>query len=116
MLFPAVITGLTVSGANVTWGGTLPTPINFFALHEGKFDASIQISASHNPAADNGLKLTDRNGAVCGEEIQKTECTEKTQDQSRKHGVAIKPCRSQDWHRQEPGSQSNRGRSQLGCQ
>ncbi len=71
MLFPAVITGLTVSGADVTWGGTLPTPINFFALHEGNFDASIQISASHNPAADNGLKLTDRSGAVCGEEIQK---------------------------------------------
>lgn len=70
-LYPAIIGGLHASGAIVTWGGTLPTPINFFVLHEGDFDASIQISASHNPSADNGLKFTDRNGAVCGEEIQK---------------------------------------------
>lgn len=70
-LYPAIIGGLRARGAVVIWGGTLPTPINFFAFHEGDFDASIQISASHNPAQDNGLKFTDRNGAVCGDEIQK---------------------------------------------
>lgn len=70
-LWPAVVAGLEASGAEVTWGGLLPTPVNYFALHEGDFDAAVQISASHNPADDNGLKLTDRNGAVCGEEIQK---------------------------------------------
>lgn len=66
-----VIAGLKEAGAEVTFGGTIPTPVNYFAFHEGDFDASIQISASHNPAKDNGLKLTDRKGAVCGEEIQK---------------------------------------------
>ncbi len=81
-LFPAVLSGLTASGAEVTWGGTLPTPINFFALHEGKFDATIQISASHNPAPDNGLKLTDRNGAVCGGEIQKIKVLSGCSDRS----------------------------------
>jgi phosphomannomutase / phosphoglucomutase len=79
-LYPAILTGLTEGGADPTWGGTLPTPINYFAMHEGDFDASIQISASHNPADDNGLKLTDRDGAVCGAEIQKiyamTQCLE----------------------------------------
>jgi phosphomannomutase / phosphoglucomutase len=79
-LYPAVITGLKSAGANVTWGGAIPTPVNYFAFHEGGFDASIQISASHNPADDNGLKLLDKNGAVCGDEIQEirkiAECTE----------------------------------------
>lgn len=70
-LWTAVVTGLEAGGAVVTWGGTLPTPINYYAFHEGDFDGAIQISASHNPAQDNGLKLTDKNGAVCGEEIQK---------------------------------------------
>ena len=70
-LFPAVISGLKAAGCTVTWGGTLPTPVNYFAFHEGDFDAAVQISASHNPAQDNGLKLTDRQGAVCGDEIQK---------------------------------------------
>jgi len=69
-LFPAVISGLKAGGADVVWGGVLPTPINFFALHEGQFDATIQITASHNPAHYNGLKLTDRSGSVCGDEIQ----------------------------------------------
>ncbi len=77
-LFPAVLSGLKSSNCEVTWGGTIPTPINYFAFHEGNFDAAIQISASHNPPQDNGLKLIDRNGAVCGKEIQKiqkmTEC------------------------------------------
>ncbi len=70
-LFPAVISGLKAAGCTVTWGGTLPTPVNYFAFHEGDFDAAMQISASHNPAKDNGIKLTDRRGSVAGEEIQR---------------------------------------------
>jgi phosphomannomutase/phosphoglucomutase len=77
-LYPAVIAGLEASSCEVIWGGVIPTPVTFFALHEGNFDAVIQISASHNPAQDNGLKLVDRTGSVCGNEIQKikemTEC------------------------------------------
>ncbi len=69
-LFPAVLSGIKAGGADVVWGGVLPTPINFFALHEGQFDATLQITASHNPADYNGLKLTDKSGSVCGDEIQ----------------------------------------------
>ena len=79
-LFPAIISGLESANCEVAWGGVITTPMNYFAFHEGGFDAAIQISASHNPPQDNGLKLTDKNGAVCGEEIQKiralTECVE----------------------------------------
>ena len=69
-LFPAVISGLKAANCDVVWAGTVPTPFNYFGLHHGEFDAAVQISASHNPAGDNGLKLTDRHGAVCGEELQ----------------------------------------------
>jgi phosphomannomutase/phosphoglucomutase len=67
---PALEAGLEAAGCDVVWGGTVPTPVNFFAFRDRNFDGSIQLSASHNPARDNGLKLTDRFGAVCGEEIQ----------------------------------------------
>ncbi len=70
-LYPAVISGLKAAGCTITWGGTIPTPVNYFAFHHGDFDAAIQISASHNPAGDNGLKMCDRTGAVSGDEIQK---------------------------------------------
>lgn len=69
-LFPAVIKGLKQANCEVVWGGKLTTPINFFAFHEGHFDGAIQISASHNPAQDNGIKLMDKGGSVCGDEIQ----------------------------------------------
>ncbi|PID70880.1 phosphomannomutase [bacterium DOLZORAL124_38_8] len=69
-LWPAVVAGLESSGAQVVFGGAIPTPMNYFSLSAEGFDAAIQISASHNPAADNGLKLTDKWGAVCGDEIQ----------------------------------------------
>lgn len=79
-LGPAVLAGLAAAGCDAVWGGSIPTPIAYFALHDGKFDAVVQISASHNPASDNGLKLVDRHGAVCGDEIQKirelTKCIE----------------------------------------
>ena len=71
-LMPALITGLEAAGCEVIQGGTIPTPVNYFAFYEGGFDAAIQLSASHNPAQDNGLKLTDKQGAVCGNEIQKS--------------------------------------------
>ena len=68
---PALEAGLEAAGCDVVWGGTVPTPVNFFIFRDHNFDGAIQLSASHNPARDNGLKLTDRFGAVCGEEIQK---------------------------------------------
>lgn len=70
-LYPAIISGLKAASCDVVWAGAIPTPMNYFGFHHGDFDAAIQISASHNPAGDNGLKLTDRDGAVSGDEIQK---------------------------------------------
>lgn len=99
-LYPAIITGLEASGCDVVWGGTLPTPVNYFAHHEGSFDASVQISASHNPAQDNGLKLSGPDGAIAGEEIQKiralAECTD-CRVSPREFGVCKESCKPVDY-------------------
>lgn len=77
-LFPAIIAGLQEAHCEVVWGDKLTTPLNFFAFHEGGFEASLQISASHNPSYDNGLKFTDKNGGICGEQIQEILALTKT--------------------------------------
>ena len=99
-LYPAVLTGLESAGCIVTWGGSIPTPINYFAFHEGDFNASVQISASHNPPQDNGLKLTDRNGAVCGNEIQKIAEMSKgiTCEESTDYGECTAKCQPVDFY------------------
>jgi phosphoglucosamine mutase len=46
------------AGAEVHWAGVLPTPaVSHLLRDDGGFGAGVVISASHNPAADNGIKL-----------------------------------------------------------
>ncbi len=54
----AVIEGLTASGCDVYTIGATPSPLGYFTICDGAFDAGIQVTASHNPAKDNGLKLS----------------------------------------------------------
>ncbi len=57
MIEAALTAGLTSAGADVLRVGVLPTPA--IAHLVGELDASfgVMISASHNPMADNGIKL-----------------------------------------------------------
>lgn len=57
MLEASLVAGLTSAGANVLLTGILPTPGVALLAREEKAAAGIVISASHNPAEDNGLKL-----------------------------------------------------------
>ncbi len=54
----AVIDGLMASGCDVYTIGMTPSPLGYFTICHGAFDAGIQVTASHNPAPDNGLKLS----------------------------------------------------------
>jgi phosphoglucosamine mutase len=58
----AVVAGLTSAGVDVLQLGVIPTP--GVAYLTGALDAAfgVVISASHNPAADNGIKFFGRGG------------------------------------------------------
>lgn len=54
----------TAGGGEVVWGGVLPTPAVSHLLRDlGGFGAGVVVSASHNPAADNGVKLVSGDGS-----------------------------------------------------
>lgn len=56
-IFDALCDGITLSGANVVSIGLATTPTIYFATATKGFAAAVQITASHNPAEYNGLKV-----------------------------------------------------------
>src|ERR1700746_349198 len=56
----AVVAGLAGSGVDVLRLGVIPTPGVAYLTAELGADLGIMLSASHNPAADNGIKLFAR--------------------------------------------------------
>ncbi|MEZ0296971.1 MAG: phosphoglucosamine mutase, partial [Candidatus Methylacidiphilales bacterium] len=65
MLEHAVAAGVCSMGCNALLAGVLPTPAVAYFLKRLPAAAGIVISASHNPYADNGLKLFQGNGYKC---------------------------------------------------
>ncbi|HSX42288.1 MAG TPA: phosphomannomutase/phosphoglucomutase [Candidatus Saccharimonadales bacterium] len=64
----AVINGLKSAGANVVDVGLVPTDVLYFAVASYGYAGGIQVTASHNPAQFNGLKiLKDRAEVVIAE-------------------------------------------------
>src|SRR4051794_24380708 len=62
MFVAAITAGATSVGADVHQIGVVPTPALAYLAREGPFVAGIMVSASHNPAEDNGLKVLDGDG------------------------------------------------------
>jgi phosphoglucosamine mutase len=67
----ALIAGLTSVGVNVTLIGVIPTPGLAHLVITRKADAAIMITASHNPASDNGIKIFGSNGQKIADEIER---------------------------------------------
>jgi phosphomannomutase/phosphoglucomutase len=72
MLSKAVTSGLTATGCNVYLTGMAPTPSLQFAVKNHKMDGGIIITASHNPAEYNGIKIIWSDGIEISHE-QETE-------------------------------------------
>ena len=62
MLESALMAGLTSTGMNVLLLGPVPTPAVGFLTRSMRADLGIMISASHNPADDNGIKFFGPDG------------------------------------------------------
>lgn len=58
----ALAEGLSALGANVYLVGHCPTPALAFLTKHGSYDMGVMITASHNPASDNGVKFFGGDG------------------------------------------------------
>lgn len=61
--------GLLSCGAHVLDAGQLPTPVAYFAAEQARADAVLIVTASHNPPAQNGLKLMLRQAPMTPEQL-----------------------------------------------
>lgn len=101
----SVLAGLTASGCSVSDLGVAPTPTCGLAVRRMKAAGGIQITASHNPAPWNGLKLFAPEGMVLrpvdGKQVQQlyetgTRCWAEWDKLGR-----VEECRhAEEWHRQ----------------
>lgn len=57
-IFGWLVSGLNLSQIELFDIGLLPTPVGYFSVFCGKFDANIMITGSHNPKEYNGFKIT----------------------------------------------------------
>ncbi|MEL7183841.1 MAG: phosphoglucosamine mutase, partial [Pseudomonadota bacterium] len=62
MLENALTAGLTSTGMNVLLLGPVPTPAVGLLARSMRADLGVMISASHNPAEDNGIKFFGPDG------------------------------------------------------
>ena len=62
----ALVDGLSSAGADVTDLGQCTTPMVYFFTAEDGYDGSVMVTASHNPPADNGLKVSSRGARPVG--------------------------------------------------
>ncbi len=70
MFVAAIVAGATSLGVDVHVVGVVPTPALAFIAGSGPFAAGIMVSASHNPAADNGLKVLDAHGLKLDDSVE----------------------------------------------
>ena len=70
MLAAAIVAGATSMGIDAHRLGVCPTPALAHLVPAGGFGAGIMVSASHNPAPDNGLKVLDQNGLKLDDAVE----------------------------------------------
>jgi len=71
-LVQAILDGIAACGARATNLGVLPTAAVSCAVHARGAQAGVMVTASHNPAADNGIKVLGPGGR----KLTKAEATE----------------------------------------
>ena len=70
VLSQALIEGLLSTGCNVINLGLIPTPLLYFATHTLAATSGVMLTASHNPANYNGLKIVFKRSCLADNQIQ----------------------------------------------
>ncbi len=70
MFVAAIAAGATSLGVDVHVVGIVPTPALAYLARSGPYRAGIMVSASHNPADDNGLKVLDADGLKLDDAVE----------------------------------------------
>ncbi|MBR3568952.1 MAG: phosphomannomutase/phosphoglucomutase [Salinivirgaceae bacterium] len=65
-IFESLCRGITDAGADVCNAGLTTTPMIYYTTAKFGFDASVQITASHNPREYNGMKISRANALPVG--------------------------------------------------
>jgi phosphoglucosamine mutase len=66
----AVVAGLAASGVDVLRLGVIPTPAVAYLTAALDADFGVMLSASHNPAPDNGIKIFARGGVKLPDAVE----------------------------------------------
>src|SRR5213080_513829 len=70
LLEPALTAGFITMGMDVVLVGPLPTPAIAMLTRSLRADIGVVISASHNPYADNGIKLFGPDGYKLSDDFE----------------------------------------------
>jgi len=70
MFVAAIAAGATSLGVSANVVGVVPTPALAYLVADGDETAGIMVSASHNPAEDNGLKVLDADGLKLDDPVE----------------------------------------------
>ncbi len=70
MLRSALSAGLNSMGINIDFVGVIPTPGVAYLTKKSTAKAGIMISASHNPAKDNGIKIFGEDGYKLPDDVE----------------------------------------------
>ena len=72
MMESAMVAGFTSVGMDVVLLGPMPTPAVAMLTRSMRADLGVMISASHNPFADNGIKLFGPDGFKLSDEAERS--------------------------------------------
>jgi phosphoglucosamine mutase len=89
MLSSALTAGLSSGGADVYTFGVMPTPAVSHLTRHYRLDAGIVVSASHNPAQDNGIKYFSSQGGKFPADLERALEKEWARSGARKVGVGV---------------------------
>ncbi len=91
MIESAFLAGACSMGANCHLTGVVPTPAISLLVCKYKFEAGVMVSASHNPAQFNGIKIFNRFGLKLSDQLENEieECVFSLNENFLKHNNKI---------------------------